>query len=134
MYKPLVAWRKRDRYVGPSGYVQVKVPEHPRSRNGWVLEHILVAESIYGLLKPWETVHHINEIKCDNRPDNLFVCDRSWHDRAHGMTSITYRKVNNNQKGKQCEGCGRVFYGKPHNVKRRRFCTGSCRRLTVARA
>jgi hypothetical protein len=99
-----------------------------------VLEHILVAESVYGLLQKWETVHHINEIKTDNSLENLFVCDRSWHDRAHGMSSITYRKVNNKQKGKACEGCGKMFYGKPHNIKRRRFCMSACKRRLTARS
>jgi HNH endonuclease len=93
-----------------------------------MFEHILVAESEHGLLREWETVHHINEIKTDNRPDNLFVCDRSWHDRAHGMTSVSYRKQHNNHKGKPCEGCGRVFYGAPYAIKRRKYCQASCRR------
>jgi hypothetical protein len=114
--------------MSDSGYVLVRVPEHPRSRQGWIFEHTLVAESQYGLLDRWETVHHINQIKSDNRIENLFVCDRSQHDAAHGMTTVTYRKIHNSQKGKQCEGCGKVFYGKPHAIKRRKYCASSCRR------
>lgn len=94
-------------------------------------EHILVAEAHYGLLDRWETVHHINEIKNDNRLLNLFVCTRDWHDRAHGMTTVTYRKVHNNQKGKQCVGCGKTFYGRPHAVKRRKYCHSGCRRRKI---
>jgi hypothetical protein len=111
--------------------VLVKVPEHPRNKSGWVFEHTLVAEREYGYLDRWETVHHINEIKTDNRIENLFVCNRPQHDVAHGMNTVTYRKIHNSQKGKQCEGCGKVFYGKPHAVKRRRFCNASCRRRTA---
>jgi hypothetical protein len=117
--------------MATNGYVLIEVPEHPRSRNGWVYEHTLVAESEYGLLRPWETVHHINEIKCDNDIENLFVCDRSWHDHAHNMASVSHRKMNNSQKGKACEGCGKVFYGKPHAIKRRRFCHAGCRRMAA---
>jgi len=127
-YQPILSWKKRDRHINESGYVLVKVPEHPRARKGWVYEHILVVEAEFGLLNKWETVHHINEIKCDNTIDNLFVCDRSWHDRAHGMTSVTYRKIHNNQKGKRCEGCGNLFYGRPHAIKRRKYCHSGCRR------
>lgn len=127
-YKPITSWKKRDRHMNTNGYVLVKVPEHPRARKGWVFEHTLVAEAEYGLLREWETVHHINEIKTDNSIENLFVCDRTWHDRAHGMTTVSWARVNNNQKGKQCLGCGRTFYGKPHAVKRRKYCHSGCRR------
>lgn len=53
----------------------VRNPSHPRARqNGYVLEHILVAEAMMGRpLLPGEEVHHINEIRDDNRPENLKV-------------------------------------------------------------
>lgn len=68
----------------------VKVPEHPRAfRDGWYYEHRLVAERQLGrLLETWETVHHINEIKHDNREINLFVCTRKEHDHAHALTLV----------------------------------------------
>lgn len=84
-YKPIESWKKRDSYVDDNGYVRVKVPEHPRAfRGGWVYEHRLITERELGrLLEPYETVHHINEIKQDNSILNLFPCLRTEHDRAH---------------------------------------------------
>lgn len=64
------------KYIEPGkGYVMVHNPTHPRARvNGYVLEHILVAETMMGRpLAPGEEVHHINRKRDDNRPENLQV-------------------------------------------------------------
>jgi hypothetical protein len=57
-----------------SGYIMVKPDfEHPRckSNEGYVFEHILVAEKTIGrFLKQGEEVHHKNGIRTDNRPEN----------------------------------------------------------------
>ena len=53
----------------------IHMPSHPRSRaNGYVLEHILVAEKMIGrALTETEEVHHINRNRSDNRAENLKV-------------------------------------------------------------
>jgi len=69
------AW-KGGKYIEPDkGYVMVLNRAHPRARqNGYVCEHILVAEEMLGrALLPEEEVHHKNRDKADNRPDNLKV-------------------------------------------------------------
>ena len=69
------AW-KGGRYMEPDkGYVLIRNPKHPRARqNGYVLEHILVAEKMLGRpLADSEEVHHINRNRADNRPENLQV-------------------------------------------------------------
>ena len=55
------------------GYVLVQTREHPRAtKNGYTFEHILVVEAVLGrFLVPGETVHHLNGVKDDNRPENL---------------------------------------------------------------
>ena len=69
------AW-KGGAYTEPGkGYRMIRMPKHPRARqNGYVLEHILVAEEMLGRpLAPLEVVHHINHVRDDNRPENLKV-------------------------------------------------------------
>ena len=63
--------RKKDSY----GYILIRQPDHPYvNKNGYVPEHRLVCERIHKrYLRPEETVHHINGIRDDNRPENLWI-------------------------------------------------------------
>ena len=71
----------RGRVVNLSGYASIYQPEHPRTMgNGYVLEHRLVMEKKIGrFLHRWETVHHINGIKDDNRIENLKLLPVTEH-------------------------------------------------------
>ena len=84
MYSPIGFWTKRDRKISKEGYMLVKVPEHPKAFNGFYYEHRLIIEKqINRILDDWETVHHINQDKIDNRLINLFLCSRLEHNKAH---------------------------------------------------
>ena len=84
MYKPIKVWTKRDRKISREGYILVQVPEHPKSFKGFYYEHRLIIEKqLNRILEDWETIHHINEDKRDNRLINLFLCSRLQHNKAH---------------------------------------------------
>ena len=65
------------------GYVWVFAPEHQQKcgrKRPSILEHRLIMEQFLNRsLLPSEIVHHLNGIKHDNRPQNLFVTDAHNH-------------------------------------------------------
>jgi len=84
MYDPIKFWTKRDRKISKEGYVLIKVPEHPKNFKGWYYEHrLMIEKELNRMIEDWETIHHINENKTDNRLINLFLCSRLEHNKAH---------------------------------------------------
>jgi hypothetical protein len=67
-----------------TGYVRVWAPGHPLAhRDGYVLEHRLVAYDAGLLTNPADHVHHVNGDKTDNRVENLAVMSGAEHLRLH---------------------------------------------------
>jgi len=85
------------------GYVFIYIPEHPHSKKNYIQEHRVVVEEFLGrYLKPEEVVHHINEIKDDNRIENLMLFKNnkehlSFHTkiRQFGFTTPIRRQIKN---------------------------------------
>lgn len=67
------------------GYIYTYFPRHPKStKDGYIMEHILVMERIINrCLNDDECVHHINEKRNDNRPENLKLMTKSSHMSYH---------------------------------------------------
>ncbi len=78
------------------GYIAIYFPDHPKStKDGYILEHVLVAECLLGRwLKDNECVHHINGKKNDNRKENLMVMTKSEHMSLHSKKRWKEREEN----------------------------------------
>lgn len=82
------------------------------------LLHRHVAEQLLGRpLRADEHVHHENDRRWDNRPDNLQVLPAAEHLRLHADERLVYPRE------KVCEVCGAAFT--PHRTKRKRAKTCS---------
>ena len=71
--KPTPRRDTMNRYVNPKGYVFIYMPNHPMARkHGYIPEHRLVMSNVLGRsLFSYESVHHKNGVRSDNRPENL---------------------------------------------------------------
>lgn len=90
-------------------YMVVYQPRHPKAfRDGEVLEHILVAEKALGhYLPPKAVVHHINEIKNDNHPQNLVVCQNDAYHRCLHLR-INRKRELGSPNLKRCSLCKEI--------------------------
>ena len=72
---------KGGKIIDSHGYRMLKRPNHPNTKqSGYVYEHRLVMEKHLGrYLKDNEFVHHKNQIKTDNRIENLQLMFRKIH-------------------------------------------------------
>lgn len=87
---------KRKKLLTSDGYVYLYKPEHPSAtKDGHIKEHRFVMEQYIGrYLTDIEIVHHINEIKTDNRIENLILCkDRAEHNSYH-KSNLGVRQCN----------------------------------------
>lgn len=86
--------------IGKNGYIYLKI------ENYWIQEHRFVVEQfIKRRLRPEEVVHHLNEIKTDNRIENLMIFpNQREHQQFHnkikqfGLTNPIRRQIENRWK------------------------------------
>ena len=79
------------------GYIRILKKDHPGADSyGYILEHRLVVENLIGrYLRPEEVVHHIDENKSNNHPNNLWLFDnKSDHMRFHNRVRKNLKKSN----------------------------------------
>lgn len=77
------------------GYICIYFPDHPNStKDGYIMEHILVAECLLGRhLNREEVVHHKDGVRDDNRKENLEVMTFKEHAAYHMKKRHENRKV-----------------------------------------
>lgn len=123
--KPLT---ERAAYRNAAGYVLVPVGRD-QTKSGYQLEHRLVVEAAIGRpLRTDEHVHHKNEIKHDNRLENLEVLSNSEHQGLHDHPQSQSRRV-----AKTCQHCGAEYEIKKSKAASSRYCLNSCRMAALHR-
>lgn len=117
------------RMLATNGYVQVWVGKGHRlaDSKGCAYEHRVVAEQKLGRqLRPGEVVHHINEDRTDNRPENLEVFpSHAEHNARHRKTGFDLRLPGEPNPTIDCGcGCGATFPKYDEEGRPRRYLSG----------
>lgn len=67
------------------GYATLRILDHPnKGSDGYIFEHrIMMEQEIGRFLNKNEVVHHLNEVKHDNRIENLELMTKGKHTKLH---------------------------------------------------
>lgn len=87
-----------------------------------ILVHRLIAQAFLSDFDQECEVHHLNEVKSDNRAENLVCMTRLEHQHLHKQIyPIT----------KKCTICGKEFIPNPTKRKRAKTCSKECAAIAV---
>ncbi|MEC1697745.1 HNH endonuclease [Schinkia azotoformans] len=111
-----------------NGYIVVFKPDHPKSyKDGYIYEHILVAEKMLGRpLRENEDVHHIDFNVQNNLPENLLILGHGQHRKLHNFINrYNLRPVFENTAlighyVRKCEYCSEYL------LENQKFCNKEC--------
>lgn len=129
-----IKYKNRRKFTDNRGYLQIEYPEHPRARYSkgeayikTVPEHVLVAEDNIGRqLRRYEVVHHLDQDKENNSPNNLLILSSNEHSRIHKWLEglvISYNELGllrREKKSNRCKNCT-----KPTNIGKV-YCSAVC--------
>jgi hypothetical protein len=120
-------WRG-GRSVASNGYVLIRVgrSHHLADVRGYAYEHRVVAEEKFQRrLMPGEQVHHKDENKENNHPDNLEILSVSEHRFEHRTIEAGKKLPHEPNDTINCEcGCGESFTKYDSSNRPRRFISG----------
>lgn len=120
---------KGGRVVDPRGYILIHVgKDHPLADvRGYAYEHRLIAQRRSDRpLTYSDIVHHDDDAKGNNSPDNLILTDRPWHMVAHRkLSSAGLRLPGEPNPLVNCAcGCGAIFERYDETGRPRRYVSG----------
>jgi hypothetical protein len=123
---------KGGRSLTSHGYILLKMPEHPRAHiNGYVYEHIIVAEEKLGrALAPSEIVHYIDANRQNNDPQNIAVMKSIAHHKIfHRLKQSGRRLPGEDNPIVHCAcGCGGSFLKYDKGGRPRKYLLGHWRK------
>lgn len=103
--------------LSSDGYLSRWDPSSPHARSkGRVPAHVLVAATALGKPLPrGAVVHHVNEVKTDNRPSNLVICQsQAYHMLLHKRLEAL--RATGHANWRKCSYCS--TYDDPANLVR----------------
>jgi len=98
------------RIIASNGYILLRMPRHHLADSrGYVYEHRFVAEQILGRpLQNNEIVHHKDNVKTNNNPDNLEIVKSIAHHKVKHRKNCSKRMPGESNPLIICKcGCGR---------------------------
>ena len=111
--------------ITPKGYIRNYDAASGRLR----MEHDVVWERANGPIPPGFDVHHVNDVKTDNRLENLLLLDKLTHKRIHGGCELRV-----DGWWKPCRKCGVMKHVDTdyYPVGARRFILSQCKICQIA--
>ncbi len=101
-------WKGGIKHSG-HGYLHQKTDHHPRAQDGYVPQHILIAEKALGKHLPaGAPVHHADLNRANNANNNLVICqDAAYHNLLHKRRRVLLAGGNPNLDKicAKCRGC-----------------------------
>lgn len=107
--KDSARWRG-GRSIDKEGYVLVHYPKHHRSNTaGYVREHILIAERVFGKILPkGAMIHHVDGNPANNTNNNLVICGNDEYHQLIHMRTRAFRATGNPNL-LWCSGCNQFL-------------------------
>jgi hypothetical protein len=112
-----------------NGYYVIYCPDNPNAmKDGYVYEHVLVAQKMLGrLLEENEVVHHLDFNRANNLPSNLQILEKGQHTKIHnwinntpGLKDEIIKRAKKGHHVKRCLCCGEYL------LENDKFCNRGC--------